>query len=114
MLQLTGMGIESIGDLAFTFESADEVMAESPDLLEAWLLVARDRRTSLGTVRAIVVAERQLLVAAASLPLAIPQPGGHGRPARGRPRPTKLEDTLTADTRAMTKAAEAAIALSLT
>ena len=90
MLQLTGMGIESIGDLAFTFESADEVMAESPDLLEAWLLVARDRRTSLGAVTAIFVAEGQLLVAAASLPLGIPQRGGHGRPARGRPRPTKL------------------------
>ena len=35
MRQLDRMGIESIGDLAFTFESADEVMTESPDLLEA-------------------------------------------------------------------------------
>ena len=110
-------GIETIGDLAFTFRTAEEVVREVPGLLEAWLHVANQRRTSLGEARATfmlgshaggdtgIAVQRAAVV---SLPV-----GAKARPPCGRPRPGRTVDVKKEDESRRSAAATAAVALSL-
>ena len=70
--------LDTVEDLAYLFKDPEEAEASAPALVEAWMLVAKNKGVSFASARKIFGLERRMRVAATQIqqhhPVRVPKP----------------------------------------
>ena len=107
--------LETVEDLAYLFKDPEEVEANSPALVEAWVLFAKSKGVSFAAARRIFGLERRMRVAAVQMQRHAPLRLSNSSARKFyRPKAKGAADGQAQDKAKRLKAAEAAVRLSLT